>query len=334
MAAMLNASRPTEVDRRGLARWVHPGEPAAANRFRILGPVEAWAGDHQLELGGPRQLALLAFLLLHANRAVPSEVLIDGVWPRSKTGSGNRLAMAVGRLRRALRPLDSLGSSRLRTVSCGYLLSVAPGELDADVFRSRVYAGRNALDRNDPARAVELLRSALAMWRTAPLADVYYEDFAQAQIRYLQELHLVALETRADAELQLGHDLPLIAELERLIIEHPGRERVASQLMLALYRAGRQADALEVYQRVRTHLAAALGLEPGHALRNLQVQILRQSAELLCVSARARPPLTTNATGEADLRKWRRTPFMTTWAGFTQASSSSQTGRQRQADRS
>jgi DNA-binding SARP family transcriptional activator len=216
----------------------------------------------------------------------------------------------------------------LRTVSCGYLLSVAPGELDADLFRAGVHAGRRALDRNDPARAVELLDSALALWQTAPLADVHYEDFAQAQIRYLEELHLVALATRADAELQLGHHLQLIADLEQVIVEHPARERAASQLMLALYRAGRQVEALEVYQRIRAHLADALGLQPGHALRASHVQILRQSAELERTGTCSRGPLKRMRSVDDAEKHWherRRAPFTATWAGFTQASSSSLT---------
>jgi DNA-binding SARP family transcriptional activator len=334
-STMLSASHPARSDGGDVARAGSPREYAAASRFRILGPVEAWAADHQLELGGPRQRALLAFLLLHANRAVTSDALIDGVWPRRQARSGNRLAMAIGRLRRALGPLNHAGSSRLRTVSCGYLLSVEPGELDADVFRTGVQAGRRALDRDDPAGAVELLDSALALWHTAPLADVYYENFAQAQIRYLEELHLVALETRADAELQLGHHLQLIADLEQLSVEHPSRERVASQLMLALYRAGRQADALEVYQRVRVHLAAALGLQPGLGLRTLHIQILRQSTELEPRGTWAHRPLKRiRSTDEKASREGRRTSFTATWAGLRQTSSSSQTGSARLARRS
>lgn len=329
MSAVLNALGVNEIDGHGATCPRSPGQHAAQICFRTLGPLEAWAGEHQLELGGPRQLALLAFLLLHANRFVPRDALIDAVWSRSRTGSSNRLATAIGRLRRALSPLDHVGSPRLRTVRSGYLLSVQQGELDSDLFRDGVHAGRRALDRNNPAGAVELLESVLQLWRSAPLADVYYEDFAQAQIRYLEELHLVALETSADAELQLGRHLQLIADLEQLIVEHPARERVAAQLMLALYRAGRQAEALDVYQRVRTHLAEALGLQPGHALQALHVQILRQSPELERPGTSS--PVQLKRTRGADDAEQgpgesRGTPLTSTWTSFTRATSSSQTG--------
>ena len=187
--------------------------------------------------------------------------------------------MAVSRaLRRALEPLD--GAPRLRTVGGGYLLSVAPDELDAEVFQATVRAGRAALEDGDPAVASKRLSDALALWRGPPLADVAFEEFAQADIRRLRELRLVALEARIEADLALGRHGELIGELEALLAEEPSRERLAGQLMVALYRSGRQAEALEVYQRIRAHLAEELGLEPGPALRSLQVQILAQTDEL------------------------------------------------------
>jgi tetratricopeptide (TPR) repeat protein len=157
---------------------------------------------------------------------------------------------------------------------------VGPGELDADVFQARVQDGRRALDAGEPARAAEILRRALALWRGPPLAEVAYESFAQAEIRRLEELRLAALEARVDADLQLGRHAALIAELEALVVEYPTREGLAGQLMLALYRCGRQADALDTYQRARAHLAAELGLDPGPALKALQAQILEQSPSL------------------------------------------------------
>ena len=165
--------------------------------FRILGPVEVWADDRRVALGGGHQLKLLAFLLLGANRAMSSDALIDSVWGPERDGASKRLQMAVARLRRALEPLATGDESVLRTVSGGYLLSVAPGELDADVFADRVQEGRAALRDDDPARASVLLADALRLWRGPPLAEMAFEDFAASEIRRLQELRLVTLETRS-----------------------------------------------------------------------------------------------------------------------------------------
>ena len=231
-----------------------------------MGPVEARAGDRLVALGSGRQLKLFAFLLLHANRAVSADALIDGLWGPGRDGAVKRLQMSIARLRKALDPLASGDGSVLRTVSGGYLLTVEPGELDADVFSQRVRDGRRALEDSDPVRASQLVGEALELWRGAPLAEVAFEDFAQAEIRRLEELRLSALEARMDAELRLGRRAELIGELEALLGAQPTRERFAGQLMTALYRSGRQVDALEVYQRTRTHLAEQLGLEPGPAL--------------------------------------------------------------------
>jgi predicted ATPase/DNA-binding SARP family transcriptional activator len=248
--------------------------------FRVLGPVQAWGDDRQIPLGGSRQLKLFAFLLLNANRAVSVDALIDAVWGPERDGAVKRLQMAIARLRSALQPLESGGDSVLRTVSGGYLLSVEPSELDAEVFADRVQAGRRELQRGDSTRADQVLSDALKLWRGPPLADVAFEDFAQAEIRRLEELRLLGLEARAEAQLDQGHHAQLVGELEALSVEHPTRERLAGLLMLALYRAGRQAEALEIYQRTRTHLADQLGLEPGPALKELQTQILGQAPTL------------------------------------------------------
>jgi predicted ATPase/DNA-binding SARP family transcriptional activator len=255
-------------------------------RFAILGPVEVWAHERRLDLGGRRQFALLAFLVLHANRAVSSDSLIDGVWESAGPGAEKRLQMAVARLRKVLEEADG-GERRLRTVGGGYLLVVAPGELDADVFRAGVRGGRSALAEGDAARASELLGRALSLWRGPPLAEVSFAEFAQADIRELEELRLEAVESRVEADLVLGRHVQLVAELEALRVEHPARERVAGQLMLALYRCGRQSEALGVYQRLRAELLNELGLEPGPELKALQAQILGQ-APALDLEARAR----------------------------------------------
>ena len=245
----------------------------------ILGPIEARAGGRQLKLGGPRQLTLLAVLVLHANRAVSRDTLIDAVWGAARPGADNRVAMGVSRLRKALEPLGS-HDSRLRPVTGGYLLSLASDEVDADAFAAGMLAGQRALDEGAPARAVELIDAALMLWRGPPLAEVSFDDFAQAEIRRLEELRLGGLETRTDAYLQLGRHRQIIGELRAMLTQEPTRERIAAQLMLALYRSGRQAEALEIYQRTRLHLTGQLGLQPGPALESLQRQILHHSLSL------------------------------------------------------
>lgn len=249
-------------------------------RFAILGPVQVWAQERQLKLGGPQQVALLAFLLLHANRAVSSDALIDALWDGTVSGADKRVQMAIARFRKTLDAGAERAGQRVRTVSGGYLLAVDPGELDADEFRAGVQAGRAALDAGDPASASRLLGDALALWRGPALAEVAFADFAQHDIRQLDELRLGALESRIEADLQQGKHAEVISELEGLLVEQPTREPLAGQLMLALYRCGRQADALEAYQRTRTQLAEQLGLEPGPALKTLQSQILEQAPTL------------------------------------------------------
>ena len=249
-------------------------------RFRVLGPIEAWTDEHPLVLGGPQQVKLLAFLLLNANRAVSADAVIDAVWGSDRDGAAKRLQMGVLRLRRALAPLDGENGSRLRTVSGGYLLDVHADELDAEVFAARFRDGRRALQEGDPAKARELLGDALGLWRGPPLAEIAFEDFAQGEIRRLEELRLSALETRIDADLHVGRHAELIPELERVLADQPTREPIAGQLMTALYREGRQADALDVYHRTRSRLAEDLGLEPGPALKTLQDQVLSQDPAL------------------------------------------------------
>ncbi len=158
--------------------------------LRILGPVQVWEGERRLALGGPRQLTLFAFLVLHANRAVSRDALIDAVWGPARSDADNRLQMAIARLRKALEPLNGDVGPRLQTVSGGYLLSIAPGELDADAFHAGVHAGTGALDAGLPAQAADLLHEALALWRGPPLAEIAFEDFAQSEIRRLEELRI------------------------------------------------------------------------------------------------------------------------------------------------
>jgi DNA-binding SARP family transcriptional activator/tetratricopeptide (TPR) repeat protein len=254
-------------------------------RYAILGPVELCDGERRKAVGGPRQLALLALLLVNANRALSNDRLIDTLWnDLGRSGALKRLQAAILRLRRSLDPDGVQSESALRRVAGGYLLAVGAGELDADVFQMRIREGRRALEAREPARARDALRDALGMWRGPALAEVAYEEFAQPEIRRLEELRLAALEARVDCELRLGEHGGLISELEALVAAHPGRERLAAQLMLALYRCGRQGEALEVYARTRANLLGGLGLEPGPALRALQAEILAQAPALQPVS--------------------------------------------------
>jgi DNA-binding SARP family transcriptional activator len=239
--------------------------------FRILGPLEVSDETGPIALGGPKQRGLLAILVLEAGRVVPTDRLIDLLWgeeaPRTATAS---LQNAVGRLRKAL------GSDILETRAPGYLLRVAPDQVDARRFEQALAHSRHlpADERRD------LLQSALALWRGPALAEFAFDDFAQAEIRRLEELRLVALGERIDAELDLGRHGDVIGELEALVADQPLRETFRRQLMLALYRAGRQAEALDVYQDARSRFVDELGIEPGPELKRLQSEILRHEAGL------------------------------------------------------
>jgi len=264
-------------------------------RYAILGPIELVDGERSVRGGGPRQLALLALLLAHANRAVSSDRLVDALWGQhGPAGALQSLRVAISRLRRTL-DVDGAGREPvLRTVAGGYLLAVKPGELDAEVFQAGLEDGRSALDEGDAARAARVLREALALWRGPALAEVGFADWAQAEIRRLEELRLAAMQARIDADLQLGQHTALIGQLEGLVAGHPTRERLTAQLMLALYRCGRQAEALDAYQRTRAQLAGELGLEPGPALKALQRAILEQDSSL-----DLRPPAATHQAPRA-----------------------------------
>ena len=246
--------------------------------FRLLGPLEIVDGDGTVRLGQGRQRGVLVLLLLHRNEAVPSDHLIDALWgERPPPTAAKVLQNHVGQLRRALGDRDG---ARLQTRGRGYALRVEPGELDVERFERLVLAGGDALGRDDPAAAAARLREALALWRGPALADVACESFAQPEIARLEERRLVALERRIDADVAVGRHVEVIAELEGLVVEHPLRERPRGQLMLALYRSGRQAEALEAFQDARHALVEELGLEPGPALCELQAGILRHDPAL------------------------------------------------------
>jgi predicted ATPase/DNA-binding SARP family transcriptional activator len=239
-------------------------------RVRILGPFHLEEGGRQITIGGARQRAVLAGLLLHANEVVPSEQLLMDLWGEdAPPGTANALQAAVSRLRRLLPP------GRLVTTGPGYMLRLFPAELDAAQFEQLIFEGRDALAAGAAAEAVQLLDQAMSLWRGPPLADFRYEPFAQAEIARLQELQLACLEERNEARLALGSAGALTAELGRMVADHPLRERLRGQLMLALYRSGRQAVALETYRDFRSVLAEEQGLEPSSALRELEAAILR-----------------------------------------------------------
>jgi len=243
-------------------------------QFRILGPLEVLDGDRALPLAGAKQRALLTILLLHANTVVSTDELIDRLWPDGPPESGaTALQVRVSNLRKALGP----AGASLVTQSPGYVLRLTSRDLDLHAFERLVIDAEGA----EPPVAAERLREALGLWRGPALAEFAYEEFARAAIGRLEELRLVALERRIEAELVLGLHVRLVAELEQLVDEQPLREAFARQLMLALYRSGRQAEALDVYRRTRKRLATDLGLEPGHALQELEQAILRQDESLI-----------------------------------------------------
>jgi DNA-binding SARP family transcriptional activator len=229
--------------------------------FRILGPVEVWDDGRQLQLGGPKQRAVLALLLLDAGRVVSTDRLIDLLWgEQPPPTAATSLQNFVSQLRKLL------GADVLVTKPPGYRLEIEPEQLDLERYRRLVQAAK--------------FREALALWRGPALADLAFEPFAQNEIARLEELRLAALERRIEADLETGRHAELIGEIEVLVREHPLREKLRRFLMLALYRAGRQAEALQAYHDTRRILVDELGIEPSAGLQQLHGAILRQDPEL------------------------------------------------------
>ncbi|HJU37867.1 MAG TPA: BTAD domain-containing putative transcriptional regulator [Gaiellaceae bacterium] len=254
-----------------------------AAQFRILGPVEALVDGTPAALGAPKQRALLALLLVNRRRVVPAEQLIDGLWGEKPPASAlQSLQVYVHGLRRAL------GGERIETAGRGYRAVVAEDELDLDRFERALERGRAALDATRPDDAAEDLREALSAWRGSALADLPEESRQAAEADRLEELHLTALELRFEAELACGRHDAVVAELEAATADEPYRERFLQQRLLALYRSGRQAEALEVYRDARRMLADELGLEPSPALQELERAILRQDPSLEAPAAPTR----------------------------------------------
>ncbi len=232
-------------------------------------------GDRPLALGGLRQRALLAVLLVHRGEPVSSERLIDALWGEQAPPSAIKIVQGyVSNLRKVL------DEGLLVTRGRGYLLHAEPGQTDLGRFEALVAEGRAALQEGDPETAAARLGEGLALWRGPPLADFAYDSFAQAEIARLEESRLDVLEEQVDAELALGDHARLVGKLEALVHKHPSRERLLGQLMLALYRSGRQADALDAYRVARRRLLDELGLEPGRGLQELERAILAQDPEL------------------------------------------------------
>src|SRR5437764_13023778 len=253
-------------------------------QFTLLGPLSLMQNGEPVALGGQKRRALLAALLLEANKVVARASLIDALWGEDPPDTArNTIQVYVSQLRKLL------PDGMLETAPPGYRLVVDPAAVDVFEFIRLSQDGRTALTMGDADTAGETLRAALALWRGPALADLAWEPFAQAEVVRLEELRLAALEDRIDADLARGRHGQGVAELAQLVAEHPLRERLRGQLMLALYRGGRQADALAVYQRARRTLVEELGIEPGASLRRLERGILEHDPSLDAPQTRPAP---------------------------------------------
>jgi DNA-binding SARP family transcriptional activator/tetratricopeptide (TPR) repeat protein len=253
---------------------------------RLLGPIEVERGGEHVALGGQKPRALLAVLALEPGRVVSVDRLVEALWPGDQPETApHAVQVYVSQLRKALGPV-------IATRPPGYVLDVDPERVDSHRFSRLAQEGRGALDADDAATAEVVLREALALWRGPALSDFLYEPFAQTQIARLEELRTAVVEDRIDADLALGRHLELVSELEALVRAERLRERPRAQLMLALYRSGRQADALAAYRAARDTLVDELGIEPGPELKELEAAILRHDESLMLEEAPlARPTM-------------------------------------------
>jgi DNA-binding SARP family transcriptional activator len=251
--------------------------PVSQGLFRLLGPLEAWTGTGWAKIGAAKQRAVLATLLLHPGEPVSTDLLIDQVWPEGPPAkASNLVSVYVHHLRRLIGDGDG---EILVTRAPGYLVVLGPGALDADRFAGLVAAGRKALAGGEPARAVDLLTEALGCWRGRALVDVPPTQQITAEAGQLEESRLEAVELRAEAIMACGRHAEVVPELGRLVADWPLREKLWVLLMLALYGAGRQAEALDVYTRARTVIADELGVDPGPDLQQLYQQILNADGD-------------------------------------------------------
>jgi predicted ATPase/DNA-binding SARP family transcriptional activator len=251
--------------------------------FRVLGPLEALHEGRSLPLGGAKQRALLAILLLHANRPVSTDTIVDQLWGEHPPPSSAKVVQVyVSQLRKALEYVDESGvtSRGITTTAGGYSVELEPDQLDVLLFAALVARGRRAQDSGATERASELLGEALALWRGQALADFEFEQFAAAEIARLEDMRLSTLEARIEADLALGRHAEVTGELEALLGSHAARESLAGLLMLALYRSGRQAEAIAKFKIVRRYLVDELGLEPSVELREMHQRMLNQDDSL------------------------------------------------------
>jgi predicted ATPase/DNA-binding SARP family transcriptional activator len=282
--------------------------------FRLLGSFEVASGGQVVEISSPKQRLLLAMLAVHRQRTVALDALAEELWgEHPPTSVAAAVQTLVYRLRRSLSAAGIRESAGLRANGAGYLLDVDAARVDSDQFEELAGTAEQALAGGDPAAGVGLFRQALALWRGPALGDLADRPFARIEASRLDEARLEVVEGLADAELAAGQPAPALARLEPHLIEHPLREQAWGRLMVALYRLGRQAEALRAYQELRRHLQEELGLEPTPALRQLEQQILEQSSELdrpVTVAMAAAAPVLTDTFAflftdiEASTRRW------------------------------
>ena len=266
--------------------------------FRILGPLEVRDERGSVALGGPKRRAVLAVLLLRANRPVRVDVLVQALWGDDAPPTGVKaMQVHISRLRNALRD-----PAILATTPAGYRLRVQPGELDRDRFETLAEEGRRQLTEGKPTKAAASLRKALEMWQGEALADLAFDPSISAEVALLEDQRLAALEARVEADLAAGRDAALVGELQRLVAAYPTRELFTGQLMIALYRCERQSAALEAYRKTRSRLIEEIGVEPGPSLNSLHEAILRH--ELAPFDGRAPPGVAAEGsvtTGRTDV---------------------------------
>lgn len=295
-------------------------------QFRILGPLEVWNGDQRIALSAPKPRALLAILLLHADQVVSTDRLIDELWgERAPPTARNIIQGYVAELRRALQGGQDVlapAGHLLVTSPPGYRLQVTPGALDLHRFEELFAQAKAAIREAAPDQAAGLLRAALRLWRGPVLANVAETPSVQTAVQKLEERRLAALEERIEAELALGGHSDLVGDLRGLVAEFPFRERLRGQLMTALYRAGRQAEALQAYQDARRVLVEELGIEPCTELQRLHQAILAADPSLArpggaqADAERPPPPVPTQLPP-----MWRSSPVGTaSWNGSARCS--------------
>jgi DNA-binding SARP family transcriptional activator len=257
-------------------------EPSGAALFRILGPVEVWTGQEWAKIGAPKQRSVLATLLLRPGEPVSTDALIDQVWPdKPPARAANLVSVYVHHLRRLIGDADG---RVLVTRAPGYQVVLGPGALDAEQFAGLVSTARRLLADGEPDRTVDLLDEAIGLWRGRALADVAATHLVAAEADRLEESRVEALELRAGASLACGRPAEVVPEVRRLLADHPLREKLWALLIRALYGAGRQAEALEVYEQARNRISDELGVDPGAELRQLYQQILEADGEQAVVS--------------------------------------------------